>query len=231
MPPLLIIIPAHNESATIADIVKRCRAAVTADILVIDDASTDNTALLAEQAGANVVRHLRCMGAWRAMQTGFLYACHQRYQFVVTIDADGQHHPEVISELFAAATSTQQVIIGSNPQRVSLARKFAWDLLRRVSGLKVVDLTSGFRVYNIEALQLMLSKSGALLEFQDLGVLMLLQRHDFQLKEVSVPMSERAFGQSRIFFSWFKVFDYMLSTLVLCLAKNQLGSSAGNRES
>lgn len=224
MHQLLIVIPAYNESATIADIVSRCKAAVAADVLVINDASADDTAILAQQAGANVITHLRCMGAWRAMQTGFLYACHQRYKFVVTIDADGQHHPEVINRLCEAVSSENQVIIGSNPQRVSFARKMAWMVLRKVSGLNITDLTSGFRLYSEDALQLMLSRSGALLEFQDLGVLMLLKQHNFALKEVQVPMSERADGQSRIFFSWLKVFDYMLSTLVLCVAKFQLSS-------
>jgi glycosyltransferase involved in cell wall biosynthesis len=226
MSQVLIVIPAHNESATITDIVARCLATVAADVLVVNDASSDNTASLARQAGALVIDHLRCMGAWRAMQTGFLYACRQRYDYVVTIDADGQHHPEVIVDLLAAVKSKQQVIIGSNPQRVSVARKIAWSLLRRVSRLRVADLTSGFRVYSAEALHVMLSRSAAILEFQDLGVLMLLQQQDFKIIEIPVPMSARQHGQSRIFFSWLKVFDYMASTLVLCVAKFHLPLSA-----
>ncbi|WP_331923163.1 glycosyltransferase family 2 protein [Rheinheimera sp.] len=228
MHSLLIVIPAHNEQKTIADIVSRSKAAVSADVLVVDDASTDNTAALASESGAIVVGHLRCMGAWRAMQTGFLYACQNRYEHIVTIDADGQHHPEVIRQLLATVSSDYEVVIGSNPQRVSLARKVAWAVLRKVSGLPVTDLTSGLRVYSAASLQLMLSRGSSLLEFQDLGVLMLLNQNGFKLKEIDVPMSSRSDGKSRIFYSWLKVFDYMLSTFLLCVAKIDLKSRLGS---
>uniref|UniRef100_A0A486XWZ5 Glycosyl transferase n=1 Tax=Rheinheimera sp. BAL341 TaxID=1708203 RepID=A0A486XWZ5_9GAMM len=228
MSSILIVIPAYNEQATIAEIVLRCRASSEADVVVIDDASVDNTSVLAEQSGAIVIRHLRCMGAWRAMQTGFLYAVHHRYDKVVTIDADGQHHPEVITQLLTSLSGEQEVVIGSNPQRVSLARKLAWSVLRKVSGLAVTDLTSGFRVYTAACLQLMLSRGSSLLEFQDLGVLMLLNQNGFRLTEIQVPMSDRQSGKSRIFYSWFKVLDYMLSTFLLCLAKIHLKSRIGS---
>lgn len=222
MNPYLIVIPAFNEAATIGDIVRRCRDALPADVLVIDDASDDDTAAIARAQGARVVRHLRTMGAWRATQTGFLYAAKHRYQYIMTIDADGQHHPEVLPELLAAVDGDSNVVLGSCIERASQLRRVAWRMLRRASGLRIQDLTSGMRVYPGDVPELLLSHGASILDFQDLGVLILLEREGYQLCEVPIAMSEREVGQSRIFFSWARVFEYMLVTLLLSVAKHAL---------
>ncbi|WP_419569488.1 glycosyltransferase family 2 protein [Rheinheimera sp.] len=217
--PILIVIPAVDEEATLFDVIRRCYASVDATVLVVDDGSSDSTSDVAKAAGALVVRHLRQMGAWRAMQTGFVYAASHGFNTVITIDADGQHHPEVLQGLLDCRNTDAELIIGSCPGRGSLYRQFAWWLLRRLSGVRVHDLTSGLRVYSKDAIALMLQKGASLLEFQDLGVLMLLQQQGFTLVEKDVQMSPRAKGKSRIFFSWSRVSYYMLTTCFLCISK------------
>ncbi|WP_337878999.1 glycosyltransferase family 2 protein [Rheinheimera sp.] len=220
--PILIVIPAVNEEATLFDVINRCYASVDATVLVVDDGSTDGTSDVAKGSGAIVVRHLRQMGAWRAMQTGFVYAASHGYNTVITIDADGQHHPEVLQELLNCRNTDAELIIGSCPGRGSLYRQFAWWLLRQLSGVQIRDLTSGLRVYSKDAIGLMIQKGASLLEFQDLGVLMLLQQQGFKLVEKEVQMSPRTKGKSRIFFSWSRVSYYMLTTCFLCISKLNL---------
>ena len=90
----LVAIPAWNESGSIADVVTKVRQhRPQADILVVDDGSTDDTALLADQAGAVVVSLPFNVGVGGAMRTAFLYAKRHGYQAMVQVDADGQHDP------------------------------------------------------------------------------------------------------------------------------------------
>jgi glycosyltransferase involved in cell wall biosynthesis len=150
---VLVVIPAHNEASTVADVVTRVRA-VGLDCVVIDDASTDDTAARAAVAGARAVRLPVNLGVGGALRTGFRYAVERGYDTVVQCDGDGQHPPEEIPGLLAAADGAD-LVIGSRflPGAESFAigrnRRLAmhwlsW-LVRRRSGVHVADTTSGFR--------------------------------------------------------------------------------------
>ena len=108
------------------------------------------------------------------------------------------------------------VTIGSCTQRGSKARKLAWRFFRGLTGLDIEDLTSGFRAYDLPAMKLLASKNATLLEYQDIGVLLLLIQSGLRIQEIKVPMSFRISGSSKIFSSWFKVAEYLILTLVLC---------------
>ncbi|MEO0438871.1 MAG: glycosyltransferase family 2 protein, partial [Pseudomonadota bacterium] len=145
----LVVIPAHNEAQSVSDVIASIGQHVVLPIVVVDDASTDDTALVAAESGATVIPLINRLGAWGATQTGIRYALANRFTTVVTMDADGQHDPSFIMEmLFACESESADVCIGSWPLRGSALRKLAWGILRAVSGLKTTDLTSGYRVYN-----------------------------------------------------------------------------------
>ena len=211
--------PAQNEAKTIVTVLTQLQQYPEFDVLVVNDASSDNTAKLAQQAGATVISLFESLGAWGAIQTGLRYAQQQHYHLVITMDADGQHRVESLTALQQVVTQQQAAVaIGSCIQRGSASRHLAWQLFRRLSGLKVEDLTSGLRAYNKAAIDLLASSRATLLDYQDMGVLLLLRQAGLKTKDIPVMMSERQQGKSRIFNSWWRVLLYMLQTLVLILA-------------
>lgn len=217
---LLVVIPARNEAATIGSVVGGLRAAGFGDVVVVDDHSSDGTGALAAQAGARVLRPVLPLRAWGAMQTGIRYAIAEGYEAVVTMDADGQHEVAEIPALLAARDHGD-VVVGAHPARVSPLRRIAWEWFRRLSGLTVEDLTSGFRCYGPRAMRVAVGDGATLLDFQDVGVLLLLRRSGLRVVEVPVAMSPRVADKSRVFNSWFTVARYMAATTLLCLSRGR----------
>lgn len=215
----LIVIPAFNEADNLAQLLPKLSATVTADILVVDDFSTDQTVEVVNSHGITCLQLPIQLGAWGATQTGIRYAKRNEYEFVLTMDADGQHLPEEINHLLAAAYNDEfDVIIGTCPQRVSRLKKTAWRLFKLISRIRIEDLTSGFRIYNHQAIHVLADKTASLLDYQDVGVLLLLLRSDLKICEIPVKMALRQDGKSRVFSSWLVVFKYMLQTTTLCIA-------------
>jgi glycosyltransferase involved in cell wall biosynthesis len=170
------------------------------------------------------VLNLVCsLGAWGATQTGLRYAVKYKYQTVITMDADGQHKADSLPILFAELELNQNidVIIGEFTQRGSISRRIAWSFFRKLSGITIKDLTSGLRVYNRKAICLLASSKASLIDYQDMGVLLLLHHAKLHIKEVSIIMQTRVTGHSRIFNSWWNVGNYMLHTLLLCLIRRK----------
>jgi glycosyltransferase involved in cell wall biosynthesis len=214
-----VVIPAQNEAASIAEVVTRAKAHAEY-VLVVDDASSDNTAALARSAGAQVLPLVTPLDAWCATQTGLRFAHAHGAKIVVSLDADGQHPPECIPALVQPVQAVQaDVTIGSDPSRVSHYRHLAWGYLRAVTGLNVADLTSGFRVYGPKALDLLIRPEASSLNYQDVGVLMMLRDEGLKMTEVPVTMGPRLFGASHVFRSWVKVMAYMLESSVIGLAR------------
>ena len=148
------------------------------------------------------------------------YAKRHRFRAALTLDADGQHHPEELPGLLDSwRRSGANVAIGTFPQRLSPAKRFAWRYFRVLTGIGVQDFTSGLRVYDGHAIRALASRKASLLDYQDLGVLMLLRKKGLSLHEVPTVMSPRRNGGSRVFSSWLMVARYMLHTTVLCFAQ------------
>ncbi len=219
-PRLAVVMPARDEAAVVGRVIVSVKEKFPrALVVVIDDASVDATSEMAERAGARVLRLPVPLGAWGAIQAGMRYALRQGCDTVVTMDADGQHLAEEIVKLLETRRrEAADVVIGAYPRRGSLARRLAWEVFRWLSGFSHVDLTSGFRVYGYRALCLLASPRATLLEYQDLGVLMLLRRAGLETAEVAVSMGPRVEGKSRIFSNWWKVAVYLFQTVLLCLA-------------
>lgn len=224
---MLVIIPAWNEQASVGEVIRQVIFHTDYDVLVIDDASTDRTAANARQAGARVISLPLNLGAWGAIQTGLRYASKHGYATAVSMDADGQHLASSLAELIAPLRSYRaDVTIGSCTPRGSRARKTAWVLFRWFSGLNVRDLTSGLRAYSAPAITLLASSRASLLDYQDVGVLLLLRKAGLRIQEVQVRMRPRAHGPSKIFSSWLKVAEYMVLTMVLCCSHCFSGTCA-----
>lgn len=215
---ILVVIPARDEVTTIGVIVRELHDAGWRHVLVVDDHSEDGTGDAARAAGANVVRGVLPMGAWGALQTGFRYAAAHGFHAVITMDADGQHETQEIPALLAASSSCD-VVIGAFPERASQLRQLAWKWFRQLAGFDLRDLTSGFRFYSGKAIDILASEEATLLDYQDIGILLLLRRAGLTIQEVPVTMAERTSGKSRIFSSWFRVGRYMALTTLLCLAR------------
>ena len=95
-------------------------------------------------------------------------------------------------------------------------------------GFSFDDLTSGFRFYNARACRLLAKEEATLLDYQDIGVLLLLRRANLRIAEVAVAMNPRKSGASRVFSSWWTVFRYMAETSLLCLARWNQPSKRGD---
>lgn len=145
-----VIIPAFNEADTIVDIIEKIKSSlgnIPHEILVIDDGSHDETANLAEQAGARVSRHPYNIGNGAAIKTGIRHA---HGEILVMLDADGQHPPEDIPRLLEKVGPYDMAVgARTSDSDTDIHRDFGnkvYNLLASyISETKIEDLTSGFR--------------------------------------------------------------------------------------
>jgi glycosyltransferase involved in cell wall biosynthesis len=219
---LAVIIPAYNEVPTIGRVIGEVMDRVAARVVVVDDASTDGTGDAARKAGATVLPLILQLGAWGAIRTGMLYAVKHDFDVVLTMDADGQHMAESIPPVLAPIRAgSADMVIGSYPERGSMARKLSWAFFRRFNMLDLQDLTSGLRAYNHAAISVLACDETSLLDYQDIGVLLHLKRQGIRIAEAPVVMSHRLAGHSRVFSSWWTVGRYLALTMVLSLSKRK----------
>ncbi|HEU4663464.1 MAG TPA: glycosyltransferase family 2 protein, partial [Dokdonella sp.] len=220
----LAVIPARDEAATVGAVVAGVRRALGCAVLVVDDASADGTGAAARAAGAESLRLTFGLGAWGATQTGIRYAQRNGYAGVITLDADGQHEPDSLPALFEAQRrAAANIVIGTCVDRLSRAKRVAWLYLRALTGLGLTDFTSGLRLYDAKAMAILAGPEASLLDYQDVGVLMLLAKNGLRIEETPVSMLPRREGHSRVFASWPVVARYMMHTTVLCLAQIDAG--------
>jgi len=216
----LAVMPARDEAPTVGAVVEGVRRTLGCQVLVVDDASSDDTAAAARAAGAAVLTLPLGLGAWGATQAGIRYARRNGFQGVITLDSDGQHLPDSLPLLLAAqARDGANVVIGTCVERLSRAKRIAWRYLRLLTGLPLTDFTSGLRLYDASAIELLAGQEASLLDYQDVGVLMLLSRGGLRITETPVTMLPRRAGHSRVFASWPVVAKYMMHTTVLCIAQ------------
>jgi glycosyltransferase involved in cell wall biosynthesis len=151
------VIPCLNESASIASLVTAVRRQLPG-VLVVDDGSTDETARLAEAAGATVLQHGRNRGKGAALTTGLALALKQNFEWAVTLDGDGQHAPEDVPALLRCAEQTGAALVIGN--RMHEAEKIPWlrrwvnrwmsRKLSQCAGRPLPDTQSGFRLIHLQ---------------------------------------------------------------------------------
>lgn len=216
----LIVIPALNEEESIQIVIEKLHAEGLKNILVVNDFSTDNTAKIAQENNVELINLPLQLGAWGATQTGIRYALSKGYDQVITMDADGQHLSYGTQLLTQHMHKTKaNVVIGTFTQRLSRSKRLAWWFFKTITQLKIEDLTSGYRIYDRKAMKILSSGAASLLDYQDVGVLLLLTTANMKISEIEVPMTNRQNGKSKIFYSWWMVLKYMVQTTTLCIAK------------
>lgn len=155
MADLLVLVPALNEEAAIARVVTETRLALGAEVVVVDDGSTDDTGLVAAAAGGVVLRHPFNLGVGAAVRTGLRYAVEHGYEIVLQLDGDGQHDPAEACLLLARLEQGDvDVVVGSRFEHgyaCSRPRRTVMRVLSRIVsrrlGSPVTDTTSGFRAF------------------------------------------------------------------------------------
>ena len=151
---VVALIPAYNEAATIRDLVERALKIVP-NVVVVDDGSTDATAAQVEDLPVTLLRNQRNLGKSASLWKGFDYALDRGARCVVTLDGDGQHRPEDIRRLTAAAERFPgRIVIGARlhdkqnfPAARYYANQFARFWISWAAGYPIADAQTGFRVY------------------------------------------------------------------------------------
>lgn len=160
-----VVIPAYNEASVIGDVIKNVKNALGKElfdyeVVVINDGSHDNTSSIAESCGATVITHVLNSGAGAATSTGLRYAQKINADVAVTMDADGQHHPEdVILGISKMNDTPYDLLIGSrliDSEGMSRVKVLGNRGLSMITfflfGIDVTDSQSGLRVFSKKSL-------------------------------------------------------------------------------
>ena len=191
----LVCIPAYNEETKIKDVVKKSLPYVD-KVIVCDDGSTDNTAALAEKAGAIVISHATNLGYGAAISTLFDYCRKNNAEIMVTLDGDGQHNPDQVPDLINIILKHNvDVVIGSRslrddkdlPSYRRAGIKIITSTINSATDLKVTDSQSGFRAYSRTAIDLIHpSESGMSVSTE---ILLKISNNGLSIAEVPITVS------------------------------------------
>ena len=202
---VLIVVPAWNEEASIASVVDEVRRTVTdADVLVVDDGSSDQTGTRAREAGAVVGRLPYNLGVGGAMRLGFRYALERDYDAVVQIDGDGQHDPAFVPQLLDRIAGGADLVIGARfagvgeypsrgPRRWAMAVLSL--VLSRLVGTRLTDTTSGMRAMSRPLFELFAWHYPVEYLGDTVEALAMAARRGFRIEQEPVAMRARTTGK------------------------------------
>lgn len=222
-PRLLAIIPAHNEADSIADVIDDIRANTGADIVVVNDGSTDDTAAIALAKGAELLNMPFNLGIGSTMQTGFKFAYAQGYDIAVQVDGDGQHDAAELPALIQPLIDGEcDMVLGSRYLKEtgysgSAGRRVGTAIFSRILSLmlrqKLTDATSGFRALNARVIELFAHDYPR--DYPEVEALLQVHMARFRVREISVEMRARGGGRSSI--NAFRSIYYMVKVLLALL--------------
>ena len=199
----LVLIPAHNEAASLTLVVRELRAIVPdAELLIVDDGSVDGTWRLAESLGVRWLRLHERVGVGGAVRAGLRYAAKLGYEIVVRVDGDGQHHPEAIESLVAPILADRaDVILGSRfteqtGRRAGLVRRLLAGCLTFLTGRSVTDPTSGFCAFGARAIEMLCEHHPT--GYAEAELLLFSSRNGLRAQEVPVGVRERVAGSTTL---------------------------------
>jgi glycosyltransferase involved in cell wall biosynthesis len=204
---ILVIIPAYNEEGSVLKVIGEVRLyCPQADILIVNDGSTDLTSQKANSSGATVLNLPFNLGIGGAMQAGYKYACEKNYDIAIQVDGDGQHNPEEIPKLLHVLEEEKadfvigSRFIGDSECKVTMMRRLGGLILAKaistIVGQKLTDPTSGFRAANRRAIQLFSTNYPQ--DYPEPEALVLLHQCGLLMKEVPVRINQRYSGESSI---------------------------------
>jgi glycosyltransferase involved in cell wall biosynthesis len=228
---LVAIVPAWNEAGAIADVVDEVRSLDPAiEVVVVDDASSDDTAEIAVARGATVLRLPFNVGIGGAVQTGFRYALAEGYERAVRLDGDGQHDASQIPKILMPIEAGEaDLVIGSRfvdpggAYRPPLARRIGIRVFARlVTTLgrhQVSDTTSGFVALDRAGIELFATEYPH--DYPEVEATLVALRSGLRLAQVQVEMRERTTGTSSITFirSLYYIVKVTLALLVASMRR------------
>jgi len=203
---ILVIIPAWNEQGAVATVISGVQAEFPiADVLVVNDGSTDLTASVAARAGARVLDLPLNLGVGGAMRAGYKYALRHGYDIAIQIDADGQHDPAELNKLISALFEYHADLVigarfaGAGSYRVSgpraWAMKFLSVTLSRITHTRLTDTTSGFKAANRRAIELFARDYPSEYLGDTVEALVIAARSGLVIRQVGVEMRPRLAGE------------------------------------
>jgi glycosyltransferase involved in cell wall biosynthesis len=236
---VLIVIPAYNEAENIAAVIREIRSlGGSADLLVVDDGSSDATAAIAESEGAKVLRLPFNLGYGAAVQTGLIYGFEKGYGACVLTDGDGQHDPRYISDLIAQVEAGEADLalgsrfLGKADYSIPFARRVGMYIFSRLASLftrqHITDPTSGFQAIGRRLMAFFINDNYPY-DFPDADTLIRLYFAGFKIKEVPVTVRPRLHGVSmhggaRTLYYIYKIFF----SILIALTQRRMLTSGGH---
>jgi glycosyltransferase involved in cell wall biosynthesis len=204
-PKVSVVIPAYNEATSIGEVVANCKAFCD-EIIVVDDGSTDNTAEIAKNSGAAVVRNERNLGVTRTTQMGFEQT---RGDIIVTMDADGQHDPSDIPKLIEPLMEGKaEVALGVRSEIPHRSERII-NALTNLS-VKCSDAGTGFRAIKADLAKKMKLHGTCLC-----GTFLLeAHKRGARIVEIPVQVKQRVSGKRKVRTRHVRQFFYVLKDLV-----------------
>ena len=223
---VLIVIPAYNEAENIEKVIKEIKKDIDyADILVVNDCSTDNTIDIVRKNGVKCVTNVFNMRYAMAVQTGIKYAYQNDYDYVIQMDADGQHIAAEAEKMYKELKKNNaDIVIGSRYlkdmgypcplfRRIG-TKMFEW-LIKFFTGKHIADPLSGFQCLNKKVIK-RYAGMGNYPEFPDANLVIEMLLNDYKIEEVPVKMRIRENGVSMHSGIW-KPIRYMIEQFYTCV--------------
>ncbi len=199
----VVIVPAYNEEKNLRPVLQGVFSHRPGDtVVVIDDGSIDNTVTVAQEAGAQVLRHIVNRGQGAALRTGTEYALSIRAEVIVHFDADGQFDPAEIAVLVEPiACGEVDVVLGSRflkENNIPWTKKYLILPLARLvnyffTGLKLTDAHNGFRALSRQAAELIEINQDRMAHNSE--IVRQIKEKNLRFKEVAVTVSYNRYGQ------------------------------------
>jgi glycosyltransferase involved in cell wall biosynthesis len=227
---LLIIVPAYNEAESIPRVLEDLREHVPeADVVVVDDGSTDATAEVAESLAAAVLQLPCNLGVGGAMRTGYLYARGHGYDLAVQFDGDGQHRADQVRALLAGVIEDGVDLaigsrrLGAGSYRFSLARRVGSRLVAAVAflvtRLRLTDPTSGFRASSRRMIAFFAEHYPQTYLGDTIESTVLAARHGMKVREIGAEMRPSARSSVGNLMGLFHTVCICLAILVDCIER------------
>ena len=228
---IMALIPAFNEEGCIEELVGKVRDDIPgADILVINDGSTDRTSEILHSMDDLLVLDLPFnMGIGAAVLSGFCFFAENDYDIVIRMDGDGQHPPDQARQLIdAVASGEADVAIGSrylgeDKEYSSFIRMMGLNFLNNLTTMilrkKFTDNTSGFRAYNRKAIEFLIEDYPY--DYPEPEEIYLMTRSGYTVREYPVKMKARGTGTSSI--NIIRTYYFLVKVLLTIFVKYMIG--------
>ena len=212
---VLIIIPAYNEGSNIGTVLEKLERkdiADLCDVLVINDASTDDTGQVVRSRGHRVVKNVFNLGYGSGLQVGYIYAKRMGYKFVIQMDGDGQHDTENVLKIYKALTTADEknqipdIVLGSrflkdSPEyKSTLAKDAGYILFRTIikllTGKKIMDPTTGLQGLSRRTFSYYAGFDHFDDQYPDANMILQMIMLGYNVKEIPALMHQRTEGKS-----------------------------------